>query len=198
MKKILIDYIKKFTDLSDKNLEEIAKQVPMKSFKKGTILLHQGEIPKKCYFVLKGCVRQYSVDEGGKESTFNFFTESTSINIFNHHELDKSSKYTLTCLEDSYLVIGDLSTEEDMYDNNPFLREATISMIEEDMGRMQDEFATYISSDPEKRYLALIKNRPGLVDRVPQHQLASYLGITPESLSRIKRRLTQSHLKLVD
>jgi len=190
--------MKKFTDLSEDQLQEIVDQIPVVSFNKGEILLHQGEIPTKCFFVLKGCVRQYAVDEDGKESTSNFFTEEQSVTIFNQHLEDKSSKYSLICLEDCVLVIGDLETEQDMYDSHPFLVEITRSMIEADMGTLHDDFAKFMSSTPEERYIALKEKRPGLVDRVPQHQLASYLGITPESLSRIKRRVERSHLKIVD
>ena len=65
----------------------------------------------------------------------------------------------------------------------------TRKMIEESFGNVQDEFATFIASTPEERFKTLLLKRPKLIDRVPQHQLASYLGITPESLSRIKKRL---------
>ena len=65
----------------------------------------------------------------------------------------------------------------------------TRKMIEENFANVQDEFATFIASTPEERFKTLLIKRPQLIDRVPQHQLASYLGITPESLSRIKKRL---------
>lgn len=65
-------------------------------------------------------------------------------------------------------------------------------MVEENLGEVQDELTSFIASAPEERYKALLRKRPHLVDRVPQHQLASYLGITPESLSRIKKRVNNS------
>lgn len=77
--------------------------------------MHQGEVPKKCYFVLKGCVRQFAVDEAGRETTFNVFTEEQGVTIFNQHTPDKASKYSLSCLEDCVLVVGDLSIEQQMY-----------------------------------------------------------------------------------
>ena len=158
-------------------------------FKKGTTLLRQGDVPTKCYFVLKGCIRQYSVNENGKEVTSNFYTEEQAIAVFNNHKLDKSSDYTFACLEDSVLVVGDLDMEQVMYTKHTQLEIMTRKMIEENFGKVQEEFATFIASTPEERLKTLLLKRPELIDRVPQHQLASYLGITPESLSRIKKRL---------
>ena len=65
--------------------------------------------------MLKGCIRQYSVNENGKEVTSNFYTEEQAIAVFNNHKLDKSSEYTFACLEDSILVVGDLDMEQVMY-----------------------------------------------------------------------------------
>ena len=189
MKSILFKYMSKFTSLTEEQQQTIANEIKIDEFKKGTILLRQGDVPTKCYFVLKGCIRQYSVDEKGKEVTSNFYTEEQAIAVFNTHKSDKSSDYTFVCLEDSVLVVGDLDMEQDMYTKYTQLEIMTRKMIEENFGKVQDEFATFIASTPEERLKTLLLKRPQLIDRVPQHQLASYLGITPESLSRIKKRL---------
>ncbi len=197
MKDVLIQYMKRFSDLSESELRKLTIDIPVATFKKGTVLLHQGEVPNKCYFVLKGCVRLYGVDEHGNENTFNFFTEEQSVTIFNQHTPDKISPYSLSCLEDCTLIVGDLSTEQEAYNMHPVLEELTRKMIEEDLGTMRDDFSSFISSTPEERYQNLVKKRPGLIDRVPQYQLASYLGIKPESLSRIKKR-SVANLRIVD
>lgn len=192
MKDELLKYLKKFTDLDDQMLNEIVKEVPISEYKKGTILLSQGEVPTKCYFVLKGCVRQYLIDEEGNERTTNFFTEEQSVTIYNGHTDDKKSKYYLVCLEDSVLVTGELADEQLMYERFASLKGVTRSILESNMGSMHDDLVTFMTSTPEERYKQLLKNRPEIIDRVPQHQLASYLGISPESLSRIKKRIKQS------
>ncbi|WP_242220033.1 Crp/Fnr family transcriptional regulator [Bacillus cereus group sp. BfR-BA-01380] len=189
MKKILMKYMTELTTLNEEEQQAIMKDILIKEYKKGTMLLRQGDVPTKCYFVLKGCVRQYSIDEAGKEITSNFYTEEQAISNFNHHKQDKSSVYSLTCLEDCILVVGDLDTEKDMYNKYSELERMTRKMIEHNFGKVQDELATFIASTPEERYKSLLQKRPYLIDRVPQHQLASYLGITPESLSRIKKRI---------
>ncbi len=189
MKDILFDYLSRFTSLSRGEQQKIVDSILIEEFKKGTDLLQQGDVPTKCYFVLKGCVRQYSIDEKGKEITSNFYTEEQTISIFNHHKVDKSSEYTFTCLEDSILVVGDLDNIENMYNKFAQLELMTRKMVEMNFGQTQEDFATFIASTPQERFSALLAKRPGLIDRVPQHQLASYLGITPESLSRIKKRV---------
>lgn len=89
------------------------------------------------------------------------------------------------------MVVGDLNTEKDMYNKHPQLESMTRKMIEADFAKIQEEFAAFIASSPEERFRLLQLKRPTLIDRVPQHQLASYLGMTPESLSRIKKRINQ-------
>lgn len=191
MKEILMKYMTNLTTLSEEQQRMIVEELQIEEYKKGTVLLGQGDVPSKCYFVLKGCVRQHCIDESGKEVTSNFYTEEQAIANFNHHKQDKLSPHTLTCLEDCLVVVGDLYSEKDMYKKYSQLEEMTRQMTEYNFGEVQEELTLFITSTPEERYKSLLQKRPHLIDRVPQYQLASYLGITPESLSRIKKRLKQ-------
>ena len=184
----------KYTSLSEEEQQDIVKNILIEEYKKGTVLLRQGDVPSKCYFVLKGCIRQYSIVEKGKEVTSNFYTEEQTFGLFNDHKPEKFSEYTFICLEDSVLVVGDLNTEKDMYNKYDKLESMTRQMMKENLGKVQDEFAAFIASTPEERYKAILRKRPHLINRVPQHQLASFLGITPESLSRIKVQLITERL----
>lgn len=115
MKSILFKYLNRHTTLAEVEQRAIVDAIRVEEYPKGTVLLRQGDVPDTCFFVLKGCIRQHSVDEAGKEVTSNFYTEEQAIAVFNHHKSDKSSEYTFTCLEDCVLVVGPLETERDMY-----------------------------------------------------------------------------------
>jgi len=192
VRNILNKYMSRWTSLNEEDQQVIVDEIRIEQFNKGATLIKQGDVPTTCYFILKGCVRQYSIDEEGREVTSNFYTEEQAIAIFNQHKPDKSSDYSFTCMEDSVMVVGDLDMEKDMYNKYPQLETMTRRMIEENFGQVQEEFAAFIASSPEDRFKTLQMKRPSLIDRVPQHQLASYLGITPESLSRIKKRIHQA------
>jgi len=191
MKDILFKYLSKYTSFSEEEQRVIASEIRVDEYKKGTTLMRQGDVPTECYFILKGCIRQYSVDESGREVTSSFYTEEQAVVILNEHLEIKSSKYTLTCLEDCVLAVGDLATINDTYRKYPQLEKMTNQMTVEIFGSVQEDFADFIASSPEERFKSLLHKRPGLIDRVPQHQLASYLGVTPESLSRIKKRISR-------
>lgn len=189
MKDILLKYLKRYTNMPDTALMEVIDQLPFSSFPKGTVLLAQGDVPTQCYFVLQGLIRQYSVDEDGNETTVNFYTEQQTAAVFSMKQSEQPSKYSLVCAEDSILLVGSLNDDGKLQKQYPFLDKMIKAMLEDMMAGSQESFADALSLSPEQRYLLLREKRPELLGRVPQYQLASYLGIKPESLSRLKRRL---------
>ena len=190
---ILLKYMSDFTLISEDEQRAISESLRIDEYKKGQYLLRQGELSAiKCYFVLMGCVRQFFIDESGKEVTSNFFTEEQAIPIINEKTQDELSKYSLVCVEDCILVVGDVTSESTMFNKYPQLEMMIRKMMEINLGEMHDQLGDFISSSPEERYRTVLRQRPHLIERVPQHQLASYLGITPESLSRIKKRKKNS------
>ncbi|MEK3763716.1 MULTISPECIES: Crp/Fnr family transcriptional regulator [unclassified Solibacillus] len=194
MIEILKKYMSDFTSMSEDEQQAISESLQIKEYKKGKYLLRQGDISTiKCYFVLIGCVRQFFIDESGKEVTSNFFTEEQAIPIINEKTQHELSKYSLICVEDCILVGGDVTSENAMFNKYPQLEMMIRKMMEINLGEMHDQLGEFISSSPEERYKTVLRQCPHLIDRVPQHQLASYLGITPESLSRIKKRIKNSN-----
>jgi CRP-like cAMP-binding protein len=184
----LLDFLSGFAELDEEERVAIGKNIPVKQYKKGTTLVSEGEIPAECYFVLQGCVRQYYLVDGDEKTTA-FFTERQAVAATNF--IDQTpSKYYLACVEDAKLIVGSIHQDKEMYNRFPKLANITRVMIEQDFNNTRENFAAFVTSSPEKRYVDLLTTRPNLLNRVPQHQIASYLGITPESLSRIRKRIS--------
>lgn len=187
MKNKILKYLSKYTVITKEIEDAISESAFFKNYKKGTILLKEGDFSPECYFILKGCIRSYFLKDG-EEKTIEFYTEEQVVIPSN---LDKStpSKYFLECMEDTIVNVGNPTLENEVFKKYPQLESLSRIIGEIILTKQQEVFATFKSSTPEERYLHMLKTRPYLLQRVSQHQIASYLGIKPESLSRIKKRL---------
>jgi CRP-like cAMP-binding protein len=179
-------------EMDDSLVEQLVEAVEPGEYPVGTLLVRQGDVATDCYFVLAGCLRMFSLDEEGNEKTVEFFTEQQSVVIYESYTDGRPSPYGLECSETCLLVAGDLRAERDMHKRFPVMQDIIRAALENRIAEGHERYSSFKVSSPEQRYLQLLERRPGLAGRVPQHQLASYLGITPESFSRIKRRLHKS------
>ena len=182
-------YLSKHTPLSDELITTLSENLVVKSYNKGTILLNEGDLSNECYLILKGCVRSYLIKDG-EEKTVEFYTEEQPVSPVNFGT-NLPSEYYLECLEDTIACVSNPQQESEMFQQFPQIESASRVMMEEIMANYQTSFADFRTTSAEGRYLKLIKERPDLIQRVPQYQLASYLGIKPESLSRIRKRLSK-------
>lgn len=187
---VLLRFLAKIPDLDQAEGQRLAEELPIREFRKGAVLLRQGDVPVSCYFILRGCVRQFSLTEDGVETSMEFFTEEMAVLIFGSQAEGKPSEYSLACIEDSVILVGVLDGLPAIFAKFPKLFSITRTMMERDFAKTQGDFAAFKASSPEARYRSLLEQRPELLARVPQYQLASYLGVTPESLSRIRKRIS--------
>lgn len=188
MKDELIRFLRQFPDLTENEIAELSDEIVVDAFKKNEVIVSQGQYCNLCYFVLKGCLRQYVIVDG-IEKTIALYVENQAVNYFTNQTGSKPSENYLSCIEDSILLVGNPSTDRVMYEKYPQLMDITRKILETDLGRAQASFARFIISSPEERYVNLVEERPELLQRVPQHIIASFLGMTAESLSRIKKRI---------
>jgi CRP-like cAMP-binding protein len=187
---ILHRFLSTIPDLDEAERRALAGELPVREFRKGSILLRQGDVPASCFFILQGCVRQFSLTEEGVESSIEFFTEEEAVLIFPSQAEARAAGFSLACVEDSVILVGDLKGIPAMFARYPKLVSVTRRMMERDFARTQGDFAAFKALSPEARYRSLLERRPELLERVPQYQLASYIGVTPESLSRIRKRIS--------
>ena len=187
----LIQDLHVYTPLQAEEIQRVVAEVTIKTVKKGSFLLREGQIPQVCYHVFKGCVREYYLVDG-EEKTSEFYLEGDSISDdLGKIERRPSRKYW-ECLEDTTLSVFTQAQEEKMYRLFPSIESLCRIETEKKLGQFRELMAFYLASSPEERYLNLLNTRPNLLTRVPQYQLASYLGVKPESLSRIRGRIQAS------
>jgi CRP-like cAMP-binding protein len=190
MHNTLFDFISKYIALSEDEKNAIVSLDIFHSAKKGTILLQEGQSSQDSYFVLKGCIRTYYVING-EEKTTAFYTEMEGLTP--HCVLSKKlSEYYIACVEDCILTIATPTMEAEIFKQFPKFETLCRILSEELLAKQQINFDEFKTSSPEQRYLNLLQKRPDLLQRVPQHQLASFLGITPQSLSRLRTRISQN------
>jgi CRP-like cAMP-binding protein len=183
------NFLSKITPLSDELIKIIGENIEVKTYKKGTILLKEGDTSNECYLILNGLIRSYVI-KNGEEKTIEFYTEEQSVTPPSFGK-NIPSKLYLECVEETVAAIGTPEKEAEMFNEFPVLESTTLTMTEELFNNFHLTFIDYKITSAEERYLKFIRERPDLVQRVPQYQLASYLGIKPESLSRIRKRISK-------
>jgi CRP-like cAMP-binding protein len=189
MQDLLFDFISKYVSLSEDEKSAIISLDIFRSVKKGTTLLEEGQNSKNGYFVLVGCIRTYYIIDG-EEKTTAFYTEMEGLTP--HCVINKApSQYYIACLEDSILTVANPDMEVEIFKKFPKFETLCRILSEELLAKQQINFDEFKTSSPEQRYMNLLQKRPDLIQRVPQHQLASYLGIKPQSLSRLRARILE-------
>ncbi|MCU0442791.1 MAG: cyclic nucleotide-binding domain-containing protein [Bacteroidia bacterium] len=189
MQDVLFNFISRYITLTEDEKQALLALNLFHSYKKGTILLSEGQHTNESYFVLKGCIRTYYTIEG-EEKTTAFYTElegATPHCVFTK----AASEYYISCVEDSILLVSDADVSVEVNRQFPKFDIMCKLLSEELLAKQQIDFDAFKTSSPEQRYLNLLQKRPDLVQRVPQHQLASFLGIKPQSLSRLRARIVE-------
>ncbi len=176
------------------NLSEILSldsNAKIKQTKKGEILQREGELSSLAYYVKKGLLRSYTIDEKGKEHIFMFASEGWLIADIESQEFNHPTKLFIDCLENSEVVVF----------NRKFFREASLTeeqlkenahLMARRIAVLQRRIIMLMSANAKDRYELFLETYPELPNRVPQRMIASYVGITPEALSKIRGKIAKS------
>ncbi|MDQ3535615.1 MAG: Crp/Fnr family transcriptional regulator [Bacteroidota bacterium] len=176
--------------LSDKDLQMIRSTIVTRKVYKGDYLLRKGDLIKKGFFVKSGCLRSYTLDEKGKEHIYMFGPEGWLVSDIEAQVKDKPAELYIDAIEDS---------EVEIIDHSIFSIVATtpkeFARLTKRISVLQKRIILLMSATLQERYLDFVKTYPNILQRVPQKMVASYLGVTPEALSKIRGDLQKINSK---
>ncbi len=195
MSQVFLEYLKKQSGLTDSELEQLQNCVPEKSVRKGEFLLRSGEVCRHTYFVEEGLLRFYSIDESGKDHIVQFAPENNFISDRGSLYFGAVSDYFIDAIEDARVVLIDDAFVQKITDISPGFRMYNQRLMHNHVRHLQNRINMLLGASAEARYMEFIKQYPDLTFRVPQWMIASYLGITPESLSRVRKELARRNFK---
>lgn len=168
--------------------EFFAEKIQVKIVKKGELLLREGQIIKASYHLFKGCIREHYLKDG-EERTAGFYTAGESLSGDGN---PAPSRVTWECVADSIVSVFTFEVEKEMFRKFPRLESMCRTETEKQYANFKSGINTFLDSTPEERYDNLLKEKPEIFQFVPLYHIASYLGVKPESLSRIRSRMRKA------
>lgn len=181
---------RKVENLTEQQYGFYASLFKAKKMKKGEFLLREGEICKYLAFVVKGCLRLYTIDNKGKEHIMQFAPEKWWVADVDSFSKGTPSVYYIDALEDSDVLLIDFPSQDRALNEIPKLALFFQQLMQNRQTASQKRIIYSMSASAEERYLDFLKTYPTFMQRFPQHMIASYLGITPESLSRVRKQIS--------
>jgi len=184
----LLSYFDGLIPLSDAERELVRTRFHPRLFRRRQYVLQEGQVCTQCYFVVRGCLKMYRIDDKGGTHILQFATENYWINDLGSFHGVKPSALTIDALEDTMVL--EISRDDliSLYIQAPKFDRIFRVLMENSFVRLQERLLQNISSTAEERYQSFEEVYPHLVGRLPQVQIASFLGITPEFLSRLRNR----------
>jgi len=189
----LLIYFNQLIPLNTEEEELVAAKFYPRLFRKRQYVLQEGDICNQFYFVVRGCLRMYKIDEKGSLHILQFAAENYWINDLGSFHGLKPSELNIDALEDTVVLqIGRDDLISIYLQASKFDRIFRV-LIENSFVRLQERLLQNISSTAEERYQSFLEIYPHLVNRLSQVQIASFLGITPEFLSRLRNKRSKEH-----
>jgi CRP-like cAMP-binding protein len=179
----------RYVSFSSEDLELFNKLLRHKRFAKKTYLLRAGDVCNFEGFILKGSLRKYYIDDNGNEVIIQFGIENGWISDIASFSDQKPGNLFIETLEDTELLILDPNSKEALLAQVPKFERFYRKLVEKNISTMQNRLYFSIAKTAEQKYLDFLEHYPGIPQRVPQHYIASYLGMTPEFLSKVRARL---------
>lgn len=187
----LISHISKFSSLSNEELEKVSNSFTLKSFQKKEYILKAGYVSKYECFIVKGCLRAFVVNGKGIENNIRFGVENSWIGDLDSFFKQTPATYYIQAIEPSTLLLIDANKLNKLMDTIPSFEHYFRIMFQYGVMSLQLRMVQELSLSAEERYTEFINKYPYLEQRIPQKQIASYLGMTPEFLSVLRKKTSQ-------
>ncbi len=184
-------HVMKCSFLTEQELDTFNQSFEFRKYPRKTLLLSAGEICDFEAYINKGCIRSYFINEDGAEVTLQFATEDWWVSdIASFHERTPSKVFIET-LESCELLILTPVTKEALLSKVPKFERIFRIMIQRNLARLQERLFLTITTEGTQKYLDFVQRYPQIIQRVPQHYIASFLGITPEFLSKVRKKISE-------
>ena len=190
MYEIFFESLKSKAGFHDEDLALVRIHLTPKKLRRKQYLLQEGDVCKNIAFVEKGALRTYTVDELGTEHILQFALEGWTISDLYSFLSGEASSYNIDALEAAELVLVSKAAHEEMLQTIPKYETYVRLQVTGAYIALQRRITSVLSLTTEERYKNFTATYPNIVQRVPQHMIASFMGLTPETLSRVRKRMT--------
>ncbi len=174
--------------LSDEEYKQVESAFSYRKYRKKQYILQEGDICRHEIFILKGCTRTYNINEDGQENIIQFGIEGWWVGNRESCTQETASEYNIDCLEDTEVLMISRSDLYKLYEMIPAIERYFRILLRNALFAFQHRVLMLMNKPAAERYQDFINSYPEIAERVPDHQVASYLGMTPQSLSRIRRQ----------
>jgi CRP-like cAMP-binding protein len=181
--------LRNITTIPDEEIGKFLALLKTRNLNKGDFFIKKGEIPQSFAFVVRGLFRYYYTDKRGNVFTKGFFSESTFISSYSALIQKRESYFSIEALEKSKILVVNFEEWKLLLDNQICWHKFLLFLIEKGYCIKEAREREFLLFNAEERYKSFLKTYPGLEKRVKQHIIASFLGITPVALSRIRKKI---------
>lgn len=185
----ILQNIARFVTLTPQEQQYLLSKTEVRDYKAKTMVLHAGEVCKHSYFVNRGLLRNFSINDHIVEHVLGFACEGWWIGDMYSLLSQKPGQLFIEVLEDSQVVLLSKDNQEQLYHDIPKLERFFRILTENSLVAHQERLMDNLSLSAEERFDKFCKRYPDLIQRVPQKQVASYIGVTPEFFSKMKSRM---------
>lgn len=188
----IINYFTKLLPLDSEEMDAVKTAFIERKIKRRQFILQEGDVCKLNTFIVEGCFRMYFVDEKGKEHNIQFAVENWWIGDIGSFHSEEPSKLYIEAIENSIILQIKKQDQLDLFVNHPKFNQIFRVFTENALVAFQRRVLQNISSTAEERYLDFVKRHPYFFNRISNVQIASFLGVTPEFLSVIRKNISKS------